>query len=234
MRGFSLALTMTMRGATPGAASCDQAPVAQRMSTRSTCSTAWGSCVTSSAGDRRASWQTSRISARISRLRVGVEVAGRLVGQQQPRLVDERARDRDALALAHRELLGRVVRRDRRGRPARATAAPAVAPRAASSRLPVSLIVALSSAGCAASDGRTGRRSRRRRVGRARSRARTARLGRDRRSAPRRGRVAAVQRRAAAASSCPSRSGRTGRRTPRPVRSARRRRPPRTVSAPVV
>src|SRR5207245_635391 len=39
----------------------------------------------------------------------GVEVAGRLVSQQQARLVHERARDRDALALAHRQLLGSVV-----------------------------------------------------------------------------------------------------------------------------
>ena len=41
--------------------------------------------------------------------RLGVEVAGRLVGQQQRRVVDERARDRDALLLAARELIGVVV-----------------------------------------------------------------------------------------------------------------------------
>jgi hypothetical protein len=34
---------------------------------------------------------------------VGVEVAGRLVGEQDVRLVDQRARDRDALLLAARE-----------------------------------------------------------------------------------------------------------------------------------
>ena len=41
--------------------------------------------------------------------RLGVEVAGRLVGQQQRRVVDERARDRDALLLAARQLVGVVV-----------------------------------------------------------------------------------------------------------------------------
>ena len=37
-----------------------------------------------------------------------VEVAGRLVGEQDRRVVDERARDRDALALAARQLVGPV------------------------------------------------------------------------------------------------------------------------------
>ena len=40
---------------------------------------------------------------------LGVEVAGRLVGQQQRRVVDERARDRHALLLAAGELVGEVV-----------------------------------------------------------------------------------------------------------------------------
>ena len=35
----------------------------------------------------------------------GVERAGRLVGEQQPALADDRARDRDALALAARQLV---------------------------------------------------------------------------------------------------------------------------------
>jgi hypothetical protein len=38
-----------------------------------------------------------------------VEVAGRLVGEDQARLGHERARDRDALLLAARELVRRVV-----------------------------------------------------------------------------------------------------------------------------
>ena len=41
--------------------------------------------------------------------RLGVEVAGRLVAEQQRRVVDERARDRDALLLAARQLVGVVV-----------------------------------------------------------------------------------------------------------------------------
>ena len=40
---------------------------------------------------------------------LGVEVAGRLVRQQQRRVVDERARQRDALLLAARQLVGIVV-----------------------------------------------------------------------------------------------------------------------------
>ena len=42
--------------------------------------------------------------------RVGVEVAGRLVADEQRRVVDERARDRDALLLAAGELVGQRVR----------------------------------------------------------------------------------------------------------------------------
>ena len=38
-----------------------------------------------------------------------VEVAGRLVGEEQRRLGDDRARDRDALLLAAGELAGRVL-----------------------------------------------------------------------------------------------------------------------------
>ena len=45
-----------------------------------------------------------------------VEVAGRLVGQHDRRIVGERARDRDALLLAARELRRIVMRRDRSAR----------------------------------------------------------------------------------------------------------------------
>ena len=38
-----------------------------------------------------------------------VEVAGRLVGQDDRRLVDQRARDRDALLLPARQLVGMMV-----------------------------------------------------------------------------------------------------------------------------
>ncbi len=40
---------------------------------------------------------------------LGIEVAGRLVGEQQRRVVDERPRDRDALLLPAGELVGHVV-----------------------------------------------------------------------------------------------------------------------------
>ena len=39
----------------------------------------------------------------------GVERAGRLVGQQQPAITDDRAGDRDALTLAARQLVGIAV-----------------------------------------------------------------------------------------------------------------------------
>ena len=57
-----------------------------------------------------------------------IEVAGRLVRQQQRRVVDERARDGDALLLAARELVRMMVDAARRGRrpaapPSRARAA---------------------------------------------------------------------------------------------------------------
>ena len=54
---------------------------------------------------RLSSWN----SAMISRLVVRVERAGRLVGEDQQRLGDQRARDRHALLLAAGELRGVVV-----------------------------------------------------------------------------------------------------------------------------
>ena len=51
--------------------------------------------------------------ARISTLVLRVEVARRLVREEERRLGDERARDRDALLLAAGELAGRVPVRDR-------------------------------------------------------------------------------------------------------------------------
>ena len=58
-----------------------------------------------------------------------VEVAGRLVGPHDRGVVDERAGDRHALALAAGELVGHVAARGRAGRPARAPRARAGAPR---------------------------------------------------------------------------------------------------------
>ena len=54
-----------------------------------------------------------------------VEVAGRLVGEDQARPADQRARDRDALALAAGELGGQMARARARGRRARAPPAAA-------------------------------------------------------------------------------------------------------------
>ena len=52
--------------------------------------------------------------------RLAVEVAGRLVGQQQRRLVDQRAGDGDALLLAAGKLVGMMVGALGRGRRVRA------------------------------------------------------------------------------------------------------------------
>jgi hypothetical protein len=49
---------------------------------------------------------------------LGIEIAGRLVGQHQLRLADQRARDRDTLQLARRELARQLA-----SRPASPTAA---------------------------------------------------------------------------------------------------------------
>ena len=57
-----------------------------------------------------------------------VEVAGRLVGQQDRRVVDQRARDRDALLLAARQLVRMVIRPVARGRPASSTVGRALVP----------------------------------------------------------------------------------------------------------
>ena len=51
--------------------------------------------------------------------RRAIEIAGRLVAQQQPRPADQRARDRDALLLAARQLAGPMIDAMRRARPAR-------------------------------------------------------------------------------------------------------------------
>ena len=51
----------------------------------------------------------SRNRFMISSDKVRIEVAGRLVGQDELRLVDQRARDGDALLLAARQLLGEGI-----------------------------------------------------------------------------------------------------------------------------
>ena len=55
---------------------------------------------------RLSSWNRARISTRGA----AVEGAGRLVGEDEARLVDERARDRDALLLAAGELRRAMMR----------------------------------------------------------------------------------------------------------------------------
>ena len=57
-------------------------------------------------GSRRAPGESRRAAARTSFSVAAVEVAGRLVGQQQPRPGRQRPRDRDPLHLAARELVG--------------------------------------------------------------------------------------------------------------------------------
>ncbi len=65
--------------------------------------------------------KTAMISAPV----VAVEVSGRLVGEQDRRLVDQGARDRHPLALAARQLVGSVVHAIGRGRPSRSPPRPA-------------------------------------------------------------------------------------------------------------
>ncbi len=76
--------------------------------TRSARAAATAECVTSSvAAPSLAPSRVDHVEHALGGL--GVEVAGRLVEQQQRRLVDERARDRDALQLAARQHRGEVV-----------------------------------------------------------------------------------------------------------------------------
>ena len=68
----------------------------------------------------------SNIRSMICRAGRGIEVAGRLVGQQQPRLHGKGARQRHALLLAARQMLRIVAQRARPGRPAPASPRPVV------------------------------------------------------------------------------------------------------------
>ena len=103
-------------------ASNQQHTLARRMSSRSmrpsriemrrwVCAPIAGSCVTITTV-LPSTW-TERSSARISLAGLRVEVAGRLVREHEARAVHERARDRDALALAARELRRQVPRASR-------------------------------------------------------------------------------------------------------------------------
>ena len=90
--------------------------------------------------------------------RRAVEVAGRLVGQQDRRVVRERARDGDALLLAARELRRIVMAAVRSGRLPRA--APLPVPRVGARRRSRSGRARSRTPSATAAGGRTGRRSR--------------------------------------------------------------------------
>ena len=88
-------------------AACRRPPSSR--STRSQVAAAAGEWVTSSAaGAARAHCLAQQREHRGGRL--GIEVAGRLVGQQQGRRVHQRAGDRHALQLTPRQLAGQVIR----------------------------------------------------------------------------------------------------------------------------
>ena len=79
--------------------------IVTRRSMRAAMSMLWVASMTVEA--RRPDQLRQRVEHMVRRVRI--EIAGRLVGQQDPRHIGDRARDRDALLLAAREL-GRPVR----------------------------------------------------------------------------------------------------------------------------
>ena len=97
-------------------------PVGVSVTLRSARAAAARECV--AAGRRRRARAPASTSSVEHALGGGrVEVAGRLVGEDQLRPVHQRARDRDALQLAARQRLRQARRRSRRGRPRRASRA---------------------------------------------------------------------------------------------------------------
>ena len=87
--------------------------------TRSAISVEAGSWLTTIAAERCSETSSDR-SARTSRADVRVEVARRLVGDEEPRAIGERRAERDALLLSARELATAGRRRGRAARRARA------------------------------------------------------------------------------------------------------------------
>ena len=144
----------------------------------------------------------------------GVQVAGGLVGEQDRGAADQRAGDRDALALAARELRRRVASTGAPARPPRAPRAPAPAARPARRRRR-----AARSRRCRA---RSSRRAGRTAGTRTRSSAPAARPARAR-PAPRCSRPPRAPRPTTAARACPSRAAAST----CPSRTGRRSRPPR-------
>ncbi len=112
-------------------AAVSRRPSRESMSTRSAVAAAARECVTRMPAARCAfTW--SRSSRSTCAARVGIEIAGRLVGEHELRLVDERARDRDALQFAAGELarharaaIAEPDRLEHRARPVCAAAASA-------------------------------------------------------------------------------------------------------------
>ncbi len=158
--------------------------------------------------------------------RLDVEVAGRLVGQQQRRVVDQRAGDREALLLAAGELVreraGDVAQPepvDQRPRPARPPPARRPRTRPASSTFASPL-----SSGSRWKNWNTKPMWRRRTADSARSP--TPRDGARPRPRPCPPRAGRARRARAAASTCPTPSGRARRRSRPPRRRGRRRRAP--------
>ena len=155
----------------------------------------------------------------------GVELAGRLVGEEHARPVGERGAQRDALLLAAGELRGPPVALRREADPLEQLVGPAQALRAVA--LPRRPELQRDELACASAPARArarsaGRRSRAATSGTARAGARAACRRPRRRRARRPPRAARGRRGSAAASTCPSRSAR--------ARSAPRRRPTRSDS----
>ena len=144
----------TAGGGVPASLLFDQAP-SRRVWTRSATAAACGSCVTSRtarvAGAAELRQQREDLGAALA-----VEVAGRLVGEDQSRLVDERACDRDSLSLTAGQA---VPARGQAGRSPTRSSQGTAARRARSSgtRSASSLIAAFSIAGTPAAGGRTAR-----------------------------------------------------------------------------
>ena len=177
----------------------------------------------------RARQALDEVEERLGRL--GIELRGRLVEQQQLRPQRERGRERDALQLAARELavdaLGELPRRRRARAPRRraARSPPRVVRRRSRARTRPRSRPSPSRSG-PPDPGRPTRRFPR--AGRAATRACRSRRRRRARRRRRRGNAARGRRARAAASTCRSPTGRAARRArPRRARATRRRAPAR-------
>ena len=137
---------------------CDDAPVAQRDASCRRSRASSGSCVTSTSVACATRWISQQ---QVDDVTAGgaVEVAGRLVGEQDRRVVRQRPGNRDALLFAARELRRIVVAAVREARLRRAAPWPARAASRAARDLHRHEHV-LEARSATAADGRTGTRSR--------------------------------------------------------------------------